>query len=403
MNTLKKTFFRIGLSLGSLLCMCAWVSAQSHDAGASFRAFQFFSLEDTVPGARNDQELGIFRITDYLDLGHSIRIETHGVIDFSSPPSGSASGLAVSRSRYFLPLQFDIADHQDYFSEARLDRFNLAFDLGKASVTIGRQPITWGEGYFWPALDLFSPFSPEQLDRDYKSGVDAVKISLPLGNLSELEIIGGVQGSSMERDGTVGALLRWNLGNVDVGFMGGSFHRDSIGGVFLSADVMGTGVHGELSYTSSGDRNDRLLDREEFWRGSLGITRQLTPTISVTSEFAFNGYGADDAAEYSLWYLSDRMGRGDVSGYGRCYWGTSFTQQLHPLLIGTFTTLVNFTDSSLLLTPAVTWSLSDNSEILAGGMFGIGEGVEEINGLPIMGSEYGAVPATLFLALKVYF
>ena len=226
---------------------------------------------------------------------------------------------------------------------------------------------------------------------------------MPLGNLSELEIVGGIQGSSLDRDGTVGALLRWNLGNVDVGFMGGSFHRDSIGGIFFSADVMGTGLHGELSYTSSGDRNDQVLDREEFWRGSFGVIRQLTSTISVTSELAFNGYGADNATEYSLWYFSDRMGRGDVNGYGRYYWGTSFTQQLHPLLIGTFTSLVNFTDNSVLLTPSVTWSLSDNSEMLAGGMFGIGEAMEKINGVPILRSEYGSVPATLFLALKVYF
>lgn len=394
---------RINFILGLLLLLCVHVSAQDHDLGASFRAFQFLSFEDSLPGARNDQELGIFRVTDYIELGRTIRIETHGVIDFSSPPSGSASRLAVSKSSFFLPLQFDIADHEDYFSEARLDRFNLSFDLGKAAVTIGRQPITWGEGYFWPALDLFSPFSPEQLDRDYKSGVDAVKISLPLGNLSELEIVGGIQGSSLDRDGTVGALLRWNLGNVDVGFMGGSFHSDSIGGVFLSADVMGTGLHGELSYTSSGDRSDRLLDREEFWRGSFGIIRQLTPTISITSELAFNGYGADNAEDYSLWYLSDRMGRGDVNGYGRYYWGTSITQQIHPLLIGTFTSLVNFSDNSVLLTPSATWSLSDNSEILAGGLFGMGEGMEEINELPIPGSEYGSVPATIFIALKVYF
>lgn len=380
-----------------------YTRAQDHDLGASFRAFQFLSFEDIIPGARNDGELGIFRVTDYLELGKSVRIETHGVIDFSSPPSSISSGLAVSKSRYFLPLQFDIADHEDYLSEARLDRFNLSFDLGNAEVTIGRQPVTWGEGYFWPALDLFSPFSPKQIDRDYKSGVDSVKINLPLGNLSELEVIGGILGSSLERDGSIGALLRWNLGNVDVGFMGGSFHRDNLGGVFLSADVRGTGVRGEITYTSSGDSRDILLNRENFWRGSFGITRQLTPFISVTSELAFNGYGADGPDDYELWYLSDRMTRGDINGYGRCYWGTSFNHQLHPLLIGTFTSLVNFTDSSILLTPSVIWSISDNSDILAGGEFGIGEGLKETGGQPVMGSEYGSVPATVFVALKVYF
>ncbi len=129
----------------------------------------------------------------------------------------------------------------------------------------------------------------------------------------------------------------------------------------------------------------------------------MTSLISVTSEVAFNGYGADGPGDYGLWYSSDRMSRGEVNGYGRYYWGTSFTHQLHPLLIGTFTSLVNFTDSSVLLTPSVIWSLSDNSDLLAGGEIGIGEGINETSGQPVMGSEYGSVPVTVFLALKVYF
>ncbi len=403
MRGLLKFFLWLFPSLISLLILPGQIIAQDHNMGASFRFFQFLSFEDMLTGSRKDGELGIFRVTDNLELGHSVKIETHGVIDFKSPPSGVSSGLAISKSRHFLPLQIDVANQADYFSEARLDRFNLSFDLGKSKVTIGRQPVTWGEGYFWPALDLFSPFSPEQLDRDYKSGVDSVKINMPLGNLSELEVIGGVLGSSLDRDGTLGALLRWNLGNVDLGFMGGSFHQDSVGGLFLSADVRGTGVRAEVTYTSSGDRYDRQLDRKNFWRGSIGITRQLTSTISLTSEVAFNGYGADDSENYALWYLSDRISRGEVNGYGQYYWGTSVTQQFHPLLIGTITSLVNFTDNSVLLTPSVIWSLSDNSDLIAGAELGIGDSLRTVNEIPVLGSEYGSVPATVFMALKVYF
>ena len=390
--------------------MCAlWVVSvgvvfpQSNDIGASIRGFQFLSLEDSYPGARNDAELAVLRVTDYLEFGRKAEIEIHGVIDFSSPSAASNNSLALSRSRYFLPLQFDLAEDEDYYSEARLDRFNFSFDAGSTSITIGRQPVTWGEGYFWPALDLFAPFAPEQIDRDYKSGVDTVKVNIPLGNLSELEFIGGILGNSMKRDGTAGALLRWNLGNVDLGFMGGTFHQDKVGGAFVSADVRGTGIRGEISFTSSGDSLDLVRGRESFWRGSAGLLRQLTPTLTLTSEFAFNGYGADRPEDYALWYSSDRMRRGEVNGYGRYYWGTSLTRQLHPLLIGTFTSLVNFTDRSVLVTPSLAWSVSNNADILAGGELSVGEGLREKNGEQVMGSEYGAVPATLFLALKMYF
>lgn len=379
------------------------VQAQENQLGASLRFFQFLSLEDSYPGARNDAEFGIFRMTDHLQITSETSLEIHGVVDFSSPSLTSFSGLAVSRARHFFPLQAELADEDEYASEARLDRLNVSFDFGKAVLTVGRQPVTWGEGYFWPALDLFAPFSPEQIDRDYKSGVDAVKLNLPLGNLSELEITGGILGSSLKRDGAVGAQLRWNLGNVDLGFMGGGFHQDLVGGTFVSADIRGTGLRGEISFTSSGDERDRDLARECFWRGSVGILRQLTPSIALNSEFAFNGYGTGDSSKYYLWAVSDRLLRGDVNGYGRYYWGTSLSSQLHPLVQGTFTSLVNLSDKSVLMTPAFTWSISDNADFIGGGEFSFGEGLKEDPGRNENISEYGVVPVTIFAAIRIYF
>ena len=93
-------------------------------------------------------------------------------------------------------------------------------------VTLGRQAIGWGVAYFWPTLDLFSPFSPERIDRDYKSGVDAVRATIALSAYSELQLVGAVLGPSPREDGAAGALLRLGLGPLDLGLMGGKFHGD---------------------------------------------------------------------------------------------------------------------------------------------------------------------------------
>ena len=135
----------------------------------------------------------------------------------------------------YLPLEHDFTDSTRVDLDGSLDRLNLRFDFDSIRVVAGRQAVTWGVTYFWPALDLFAPFSPRRVDRDYKPGIDAIRAIIPWGDYSELEVIGGVLGPSLQRDGTLGALARIYLGPVDVGLMGGKFHRDTVVGGFFTA------------------------------------------------------------------------------------------------------------------------------------------------------------------------
>ena len=88
---------------------------------------------------------------------------------------------------------------------------------------MGRQPITWGVNYFWPVLDLFGPFSPAAVDRDYKPGVDAVRLNLPVGDFSEIEMVTAAQGDEATaavgsgEDWSYGALGRFHVRGTDVG------------------------------------------------------------------------------------------------------------------------------------------------------------------------------------------
>jgi hypothetical protein len=257
--------------------------------------------------------------------------------------------------------------------------------------------------YFWPSLDLFAPFSPRRVDRDYKPGIDAIRATIPLGAFSEVEVIGAILGPSLSRDGTLGALTRFKLGSLDWGLMGGKFHRDTVAGSFLTADAWGTGLRGEVSWTQSGDPEDRVRDRRTFWRAAAGVDRQLTPTVSVTAEFSFNGYGANQASDYLDRSTADRVLRGEINALGRFYTGVSGVWSFHPLGTLTNTLLINLQDPSTLWVPSFHWSTSNNSDVLAGAQIGIGTGLQSSGMGPVPQSEYGLVPNTLFAAIRVYF
>jgi hypothetical protein len=377
-------------------------SAQEVTWGGSIRAFQFVQTETTPETGtdRRDAELAILRLTSEVWFAGTWRLLTHGVLTFRSPAVTGVEGIADFSPPAFLPLQTTVAEGRHAALLAELDRLNIQGNIGRLRVIGGRQAITWGTNYFWPALDLFAPFRPFQIDRDYKPGVDAVRLTLPVGAFSEIEAVGAVLGDSRRRDGAAGVLARIHLGRADVGAMGGYFHEDSVVGGFVTADMRGTGVRGEITRTYSGDPEDVLRGRERFWRASVGIDRLLAPVLTVMLEAAFNGYGFDDPALYPLLANADRTVRGEVTALGRRHAGLSLDWQIHPLWRLVNSMLASLTDGSALWAPTVRWSTSDETEVLFGAQVSLGQGRDD-RGLPQ--SEYGLAPTTLIVSFRGYF
>lgn len=378
-------------------------AAEPFQWGGSIRGYQFFRTEDLpppFPDTRRDLEFASLRLTWEADFSSRIQWEGHAVLDILSPPQVEAAGVATSRTATFLPLETDFVTDSDYQLEGRLDRLNLQVDFRRARVTVGRQAIGWGVAYFWPTLDLFSPFAPERIDRDYKAGVDAVRVTVPVGRYSELQVVGAVLGPSFDDDGAAAAQLRLKWGRADLGLMGGRFHGDTVAGAFFTTDASGTALRGEAAWTLSGDAFEQRLDRRTFFRATLGVDRQLTPDVGVTLEIAYNGFGVGSASRYLLLAQTDRVARGEVSSLGTYYAGTAVTWQIRPLWTLSQALLVNAQDPSALWIPALEWSTSDNSTLLMALQTGLGG---QIGSRLTPESEYGLVPTTAFLAFKWYF
>ncbi|MBI2525378.1 MAG: hypothetical protein HYV93_05285 [Candidatus Rokubacteria bacterium] len=389
----------LALALGPV-SMPGPAPAESWTLGGDARAYGFLRADDPE-GGRRDAELVIGRLKLDGTLPERLGVEAHGVFSLLSPAATPAARIApAGTTRRFLGLQHTFPSGDDASMTLEADRLNVRWERGGLRLVAGRQAITWGVNVFWPALDLFAPFGPERIDREYKPGVDAVRGTLALGELSQIEVVGAALGSSLARDGSAGALARVNLGPADVGLMVGRFHADTVAGGFVTANVRGTGLRGEVAFTDSGDAGDAEIGRRRFWRAGLGLDRQLTTTVSVTGELAWNGFGATRPGDYPSIAGADRVRRGELNGLGRSYFGGAVSWQAHPLLTLTGTGLVNLGDGSALLLPQADWSLSDSVGLVVGGAFGIGRGPR---GVSRPESEYGGAPQLLYAALKVYF
>jgi len=402
MSPKKVTLVYALLLLGIYSISALELRSQSLDLGGSARGYIFFRLEDLPDfiDLRRDTEFTSFRFTLDSEFNPSIRFEAHGVLDFLSPRGSGAARIAQSRTSTYLPLDSILNESDSHLLTSRFDRLNLQFKINDVRLIVGRQAISWGVAHFWPTVDFFSSFAPERIHRDYKDGVDAARAIVPLGDYSELQIIGAVLGPSFEKDGSAAAQLRFHMGTWDLGMVGGSFHGDTVAGVFITTGVQGTAYRGEVTWTRSGAAGDQLLDRARFWRVSLGLDRQLTPNTGISGEFHFNGFGVGDPSQYIPLAVTDRVRRGEMSSLGRYYTGGAYNWQMHPLVTLAQALLFNWNDPSLLWLPSLNWSTSDNSSLLVGAQWGIGPGFKDEVSLE---SEYGPVPATLYAGAKWYF
>jgi len=73
--------------------------------------------------------------------------------------------------------------------------------------------------------------------------------------------------------------------------------------------------------------------------------------------------------------------------------------EVTPLLTVSLTTIINLTDYSMLIDPTVMYSLSDNTECVAGMVLGIGEDPR----WPLLKSEFGSYPDYIFVQMKYHF
>ena len=282
--------------------------------------------------------------------------------------------------RTFADLEWTVVDNGDYKISQRLFRAFATFYLGQSELTLGRQRIAWGTGFVWNPTDLLNPFNPAGIELDEKEGVDAGYLALSLGDLSRLELAHApgrdqLQSSTAFRVST-------NLGDYDLSLMGGSFEDDQVLGGDFAGYIGGAGFRGEVAYTW-------VNDSDTYFRGIINADYSFSNGMYMFAEFYLNGQGATSKENYDLTDLL--LGRS--FNLARYYFATSLAKLLTPLLSISLYNIVNLTDSSALIGPALTYSVAANLELAASAYFLAGAS----------DTEFGQLNSSYFAFLQFYF
>ena len=304
----------------------------------------------------------------------------------------------INDDRRFFDLTATIIEEDDYILYHRLDRLNLTFQPEWGLIRIGRQAITWGNGLLFNPMDLFNPFSPTDIERDYKVGDDMILMQVPS------ERFGDFQGLYVARRDNSDGDVVWESSSLagKFHFAVGSTEFDVMGGHHFEDGVIGIGMVGYL-----GDAAWRLdstwtfLDEDNSNDDFLSLVVNMDYSWTWWNrnfygfiEYYYNGLGKDDASESSADPdILERLDRGDLFVLGNSYLSGHLQIELHPLLNFFFTAITNLNDPSGTLQPRVIWDVAQDFQATMGGNISYGGDETEFGGFTLQGSDVVTRPA----------
>jgi hypothetical protein len=356
--------------------------------------------------------------------------EIHGVqsLSFSTMVDAEMQGTALFGTqgvdtRYqALDAAWDWAEEDDVQARLWLDRCNFKIALPFADLTVGRQAVTFGKAYFWNPLDVFLAFDPRQFDRDYKAGVDALRIDIPLGDFSGINLV-GVLGRRLSVFGTYrddGALnASWygsallaraytNLLEWDLAVQGGKVYGGYQVGGAASGEIWEIAIRLEAAYLFAVDSDSlpwplplRGADEiENHLTAVIGVGHRFENTLHLEAEYLYNGAGDAD----NLLAGMIRMQAGGGFHMGEHLAGVVATYEILPILNGSLAWIFSFSDQSSLIQPGLSLSVSDEAEFLFGAMIGLGARPKGSSPLTLeLESEFGTYPNIYYMEFKFYF
>ena len=279
--------------------------------------------------------------------------------------------------------------------EHDLDRLVLRANLGLFDVFLGRQAITWGTGELFPIADLWTTYSPFELDTSQKRGVDALRVLFSRSRAWEIEAVLADRGTP--RDLSAGLRVATYRENVDLYVAIAKQWRE----LLALAGAAATAGSFKLRAEAAGPYD---LDQRDFALPRLSLaTDWLHSSFSLMLEAHYNGTGVGQADQYVTHLAtSPALAHGESYLVGRLYTGAAASWKISELFQLTGSGICNLQDPSALLAAALTWRLVQETELAFGTFQGIGRSLV-VGSAPTMRSEFGSYGSLFYLVLASYF
>ena len=387
----------------------------SLDISGKLTSLASHAPDDNILYPKRDSLTEFFRLrfglnatyNDWINGNLAYEQSARWLSDSTAAGAGSSFLPSEIKAPYRLTqLDWEIAETHTFLYRQEIDRALVAMHPTWGQVIIGRQGIGLGRGTIFSAVDIFAPFSPLEVDREWRRGVDAIRIERNITPTSSVELIGAF-GETWEQSALLGR-ARGYFGNMDGEFLFGKRAEDTMLACVVSAAVSDAEVHSELAFFRTQERQPEsglLCNRHEVVKFVLGssYTFNIGNGLTWLTEYHYSGFGLENIEDVSNELQNkeflERIVRGDTQILGRQAIASQLSYPFRIDLNGSLLMLQSPQDGSGIVSPSFIWDVSQHSSIV--GSFFIPWGDRPSSG--IIESEYGGTPISLFLQLRSYF
>ncbi|UCC47525.1 MAG: hypothetical protein JSV41_08465 [Gemmatimonadota bacterium] len=298
-------------------------------------------------------------------------------------------------------LSWTLEDSRHVSWRHRFDRLSVGWSpIELLEITVGRQTISWATTLLLTPADPFVPFDPSDPFREYRAGVDALRVQVFPSPLSELDFV--LRPTKTELDGTDDETLtllargRTTWKGWEISAWAGALHDEPAAAVGTTGGIGSLALRGEASLREHED--------DMRFRGTVGIdtrTDAFDRDLYLVFEYQHDGFGASSTGDLARVIPSEPFARGELQTLGRDVAVGQASYQLHPLLGADLLVLWNLNDGSALLAPGASYSATNEATARAGVFLGIGSDDSSPEGFPR--SEFGPVSVVLYASLSLFF
>ena len=406
----KATLRQDGLSFGGSL---RFLSAYN----------SYAELEPFFPDSQTFAR-SLLRLTFGGRLAPAIAFDIHVVpyADYDSEPEAGVFKPRIGNPRYHVPGGSWERSRGSWRGGIWVDRFNVRISLPWADLTVGRQAVTFGKAYFWNPLDVIYPFQAWEFDREYKEGADAVRLDIPMGRVTGLNLVAAPGREVVLREDFKDRLSRGGLSwygsallarfyttvrNGDVSVQAGKVY----GGYHVGGGFSGESASINVRFEAAAFLADRSRLRplphplennllENHVSAVMGLGWRFPSGLDFNMEYFYNGAARAKFIEGALL----RMVHGSNTHLSTQLLGAAFKYPVTPILDARLTWILSIPDHSFLLQPHLSLSLSNEANLDAGAAFGVGDAPFLFDSkVPFFRTEFGTYPDVVYILLRIYF
>ena len=320
------------------------------------------------------------------------------------------SNSAIDDERRFFDLTKTICEKDSSIMTHRLDRLSLSLMPEWGLIRIGRQAVTWGNGMIFNPMDLFNPFAPTDILREYKVGDDMVFSQFSLMNIPDVQVLcvprRNPATGDLERDqSSFAGKVHFSLDTTEIDILFAEHYDDIIFGLGSAGYIGNAAWRMDGTWTRLSDRTRRNgypslvanLDYSWVW---------FEKNIYGFLELYFNGLGKDRRYEDILTDpdVLSRLRRGELYTVGRIHAAGHVRVEVHPLINIHVTMIDNIHDHSGVMQPRIVFDVSESIRLTAGGNHYFGAAGTEFGGFALGDSGlFNRTPSDIFIWGTFYF